>query len=313
MKRLFEQRGLTVMLVPDSGMGIRSYRLRPARAAWMLSIVAVVVVGSLAFLAGLLLSPPQSREWNALAGENQILRDRLAGLETDLDTYRERLLEANRMEEHMRLVAGLEPIDESVRLMGVGGPDFTAQDPLHSIDADLAVQVHETRDEVDSLLRQTELRRHSYLEILEHFEQQREQWAVVPSIAPVGEGRLSSGYGYRTDPFTKRRQMHRGVDFSARRGAPIVATADGKVIFAGKNANYGLTVKIDHGGGVITLYAHILDLKVKKGDRVTRGQEIARVGSTGRATAPHVHYEVRVDKRTVNPRRYMLNDDVVIN
>jgi murein DD-endopeptidase MepM/ murein hydrolase activator NlpD len=213
----------------------------------------------------------------------------------------------------MRLLAGLEPIDEGVRLMGIGGPDFTAQDPLYTLDAGLATDVGETRRTLDELLRQTELQRYSYLEVLENLEQQRDHWARIPSISPVAEGRITSGYGRRLDPFTKRRALHRGVDISARRGAPIVATADGKVIFAKKNYNYGLTVKIDHGNGIVTLYAHILDIKVKRGDRVKRGQEIARVGSTGRATAPHVHYEVRVDGRTANPRQYMLDEHFALN
>ncbi len=302
----------TLLWVPASGRRVRGLRLRrwPA-ATWLaLVLVTVAIAGALgARQAGLL----GFGEVKSLTEENELLRKRLARLAADAEELRSWLVESESLEERMRLTAGLEPIDEHVRLMGVGGPDFTAEDPLYTLDSGLAEEVAASERELDALLRQADLQRYSYLEILENLEQTREQLARVPSISPVAEGRITSAYGRRSDPFTERRAFHHGVDIAARRGAPIVATADGKVVIAGKNADYGLTVKIDHGNGVESLYAHILDLKVKKGDRVKRGQEIARVGSTGRATAPHVHYEVRVDRRARNPKHYMLDLDVVLN
>jgi murein DD-endopeptidase MepM/ murein hydrolase activator NlpD len=248
-----------------------------------------------------------------LARENSLLRERLASLEADLTTLEARVHEASLLEERMRLLADLDPIDAEVRMMGVGGPDFSARDPLHDLNVELAATVGDVRGTTDALLRQSELQRHSFIEILESLEQRQEHWSHVPSIRPVAEGRITSGFGRRVDPFTKRRAFHRGIDISARRGVPIVATADGRVVFAKKNGNFGLTVKIDHGNGVQTLYAHALDLKVKKGQRVKRGDVIARVGSSGKSTAPHLHYEVQVDKRAMNPRRFILDGVPIID
>ena len=107
--------------------------------------------------------------------------------------------------------------------------------------------------------------------------------------------------------------MHWGLDFSARRGAPIYATADGRVITAGWHRQFGRVIEINHGNGIVTKYAHNDKLKVKRGQRVERGQIIATVGRSGRATAPHVHYEVRVNGSPVNPWRYILSADAVVD
>jgi murein DD-endopeptidase MepM/ murein hydrolase activator NlpD len=303
---------MTIMLVPDTGNGVRTLRLH---RGWALaaSIVAVAIVGVITlaiYLGGVGLDAGGKGQ---LAEENALLRARLASLEGDVDRLAAHVHEANLLETRMRLLADLDPIDEEVRLMGVGGPDFSSRDPLYGLDGELAQSVTRVRNSTDALLRQSDLQRHSLLQVLESFEQRQDHWAHIPSIRPVDEGRITSGFGRRLDPFTRRRAFHRGLDYAARRGTPIVATADGTVTFAKKNGNFGMTVKIDHGNGIQTLYAHVLDTKVEKGDRVRRGQVIARVGSSGKSTAPHLHYEVHVDKRAVDPRRYVLDGEVVID
>ena len=131
-------------------------------------------------------------------------------------------------------------------------------------------------------------------------------WASIPSIHPLDDASLSSRYGYRRDPFTGRTKWHDGVDFSATTGTPIRAAADGRVIRSGWFGGYGKMVELDHGNGMTTLYAHTSRTAVKNGDRVRRGQVIGYVGRTGRANAPHLHYEVRVDGRNVNPQSHLV-------
>jgi murein DD-endopeptidase MepM/ murein hydrolase activator NlpD len=111
----------------------------------------------------------------------------------------------------------------------------------------------------------------------------------------------------RPDPFTGRSTMHRGLDMSAWTGTPVYATADGRVRKAGRGGYLGLIVEIDHGNGIVTRYGHNSRLLVKAGQRVRRGDVIAEVGSTGRSTSPHCHYEVHVDGRHLNPLRYILD------
>jgi len=133
---------------------------------------------------------------------------------------------------------------------------------------------------------------------------------VQPSIWPV-EGVLMGGFGQRTDPFSGEGAMHTGVDISAPTGTPVQATADGTVAFAGWYSGYGQLVVVDHGGGYETYYAHLSRFAVVEGQEVRRGDQVGAVGSTGRVTAPHLHYEVRIGGAPVNPHTYLARAGVV--
>ena len=135
----------------------------------------------------------------------------------------------------------------------------------------------------------------------------------VPSDKPVKTAAFTSGYGVRSDPFRGVAAMHAGIDLSGPRGTPIHATADGVVGTAAWNSGgYGNLVKIDHGRGIETRYGHLSAMSVRAGERVTRGQVIGRMGSTGRSTGNHLHYEVRIDGRAVNPIPFMKSADYVV-
>jgi murein DD-endopeptidase MepM/ murein hydrolase activator NlpD len=133
---------------------------------------------------------------------------------------------------------------------------------------------------------------------------------VQPSIWPV-EGRLMGGFGERTDPFSGEGAMHTGVDISAPTGTPVCATADGIVTLAAWSNGYGQLVVVDHGGGFETYYAHLSRFAVVEGQEVRRGEQVGAVGSTGRVTAPHLHYEVRIGGAPVNPHTYLARAGVV--
>lgn len=122
---------------------------------------------------------------------------------------------------------------------------------------------------------------------------------------PVRSGWMSSGFGYRTDPFTGKRAFHGGLDFVSPKGSDVLAIAAGVVTYSGRRANYGNLVEIDHGNGLVTRYAHNKENLVSIGDAVKKGEIIALVGSTGRSTAPHVHLEVLENGRVANPRKYV--------
>lgn len=126
-----------------------------------------------------------------------------------------------------------------------------------------------------------------------------------PSGRPITEGWLSSGFGKRTDPFTGRPAVHNGVDFAGKAGSPIVAVAAGVVTWAGPRSGYGNLVEINHGRGFVTRYAHNRKHEVKAGQSVKKGQQIAEMGSSGRSTGPHVHFEVLRNGKAVDPRRYL--------
>lgn len=133
----------------------------------------------------------------------------------------------------------------------------------------------------------------------------RLETAAVPSGNPVADGWISSGYGKRTDPFSGKHDFHKGLDFSGKKGATIYAVAKGVVTWSGKQKGFGNIVEIDHGYGYITRYAHNEENLVKVGDKVEKGQKIALMGSTGRSTGTHVHFEVEQNGKVINPKPYL--------
>jgi murein DD-endopeptidase MepM/ murein hydrolase activator NlpD len=136
---------------------------------------------------------------------------------------------------------------------------------------------------------------------------------AIPSEKPVKTAEFTSAFGVRSDPFRRASAMHAGIDLAGPVGTPIYATADGTISRSGWNSGgYGNLVEIDHGRGIVTRYGHLSKLLVNEGDRVTRGQVIGRMGSTGRSTGSHLHYEVRIDDRPVNPIPFMRSTDYLI-
>jgi murein DD-endopeptidase MepM/ murein hydrolase activator NlpD len=127
----------------------------------------------------------------------------------------------------------------------------------------------------------------------------------LPTRLPIVDSWYSSNFGYRIDPFTGQHAFHDGVDFPASAGTPIVAAASGKVVFADVHPEYGKLVEIDHGNGLVTRYAHASRVIVRPGDLVLAGQRIATVGSTGRSTGPHLHFEIRLKGVAQNPARFL--------
>ena len=132
------------------------------------------------------------------------------------------------------------------------------------------------------------------------------QAEVIPAGRPITRGWLSSYYGMRTDPFSGRRAHHSGIDFAGKMGSDVVTVAAGVVTYSGRRSGYGNLVEINHGKGYVTRYGHNSELLVEVGETVKKGQIIAKMGSSGRSTGPHVHFEVLVNGRAVDPKKYIL-------
>ena len=178
-----------------------------------------------------------------------------------------------------------------------GGPDtFDGAASLQS--GEIATLLEELESQIEDRSRQ--------LDVLEALlGNRRLSEEVRLEGRPIRGGWMSSGFGYRTDPFTGKRSFHGGLDFVSPKGSDVLAIAAGVVTYSGKRANYGNLIEIDHGDGVVTRYAHNKENLVSVGDAVKKGEVIGLVGSTGRSTAPHVHLEVIENGRLVNPRQYV--------
>ena len=129
----------------------------------------------------------------------------------------------------------------------------------------------------------------------------------LPQVLPARLEYISSGFGYRSDPFTHAGAFHPGLDFKGPMGAPIYAAARGVVSFAGQRSGYGNCIEVTHGPGLVTRYAHMSAFRAHQGEQVAAGQQIGAIGSTGRSTGPHLHFEVRINDHPVNPRPFLEN------
>jgi murein DD-endopeptidase MepM/ murein hydrolase activator NlpD len=179
-----------------------------------------------------------------------------------------------------------------------GGPDTSSYEEPAAIDA-LAEELAQVLSDLDD--------RERKLTLLEQLIMERHlgEQASAPSGWPVRSGYITSTYGFRRDPFHGRSTFHKGVDFAGARGAPVVAVAEGVVTFSGKQSGYGNLVEIRHKNGLVTRYGHCQARFVKEGDQIAKGQTIATLGSTGRSTGPHVHFEVMVGGKQVDPMQYI--------
>ncbi|WP_046756173.1 M23 family metallopeptidase [Kordia jejudonensis] len=200
-----------------------------------------------------------------------------------------------------RLYFEANPIPEEQRKAGFGG--VNRYEALYNYEnSDLIV---ETTKRLEILQKQLVVQSKSLDEIAKLAEDKEEFLASIPAIQPVNNEdltRMASGYGWRNDPFTKARKMHWGMDFTAPRGTPVYASGDGVVVRADNSASgFGKHIRIDHGYGYVSLYAHLSKYNVRKGKKVKRGDLIGFVGSTGRSQAPHLHYEIRKNGDKINP------------
>ncbi|MGQ0722083.1 MAG: peptidoglycan DD-metalloendopeptidase family protein, partial [Candidatus Eiseniibacteriota bacterium] len=305
LARLSRRYSIMVHTGPDSGL--RHFSVPAVLVPFAIGTVALGLAGGGAALLGWTSSRIDRTHYADLRDENQRLSQRIEDFRQAIGSFEAQMRETQALEEELRNLANLDPIPEDVRRLGVGGPR-----PLSELqdEASPYPQVRRAREALDRLSelnRQADFQHANFREIVAVLEGSQDELDRIPSVSPVEAGFYSSGYGTREDPFTGRPTFHKGLDFSAWNGTPVRSTADGRVIQAGRSGTLGLLVEIDHGNGIVTRYGHNSRLLVKVGQAVTRGTIIAEVGSTGRSTSPHCHYEVEVDGHCVNPWRYILD------
>lgn len=308
-----KRRHVTIIVVPHGSSKIRSYRLPVAWLASMAVIALVLLIFAFSMAGSSLNSMLGRNTLSRSPHERAALRSKLKTISGTVRELRDMLTKNTEFEKKARVLADLEPIDDDVRQMGVGGPESGVLETYRITDPVAAGDIKETEIELDELIRQTRLQTESLTEVVTKLEERKILWDHTPSICPVPGGFRSSGFGERIDPFTGSRSSHEGIDICAPVGTPILATADGTVIFASRHAGYGLTLGIDHGHGLTTWYAHLGEIKVNKGQLVKRNQVVASVGTSGRVTAPHVHYEVRTNLKPVDPDQYILPAGIVVD
>jgi murein DD-endopeptidase MepM/ murein hydrolase activator NlpD len=286
----------TIMVVSEQA-GCRQFSISRRGLAWAAASIVIVI-------AGLIFTSFQRIDLSALESVDQKEFDDLRKENEELKLANDRYLEASKeLERKIRVFdekatklarfVGVEPVEAT---SGIGGPDLLENELNRYLRYDLGL-LETKAGNLDE--------RFDSLETA--FRDQAELLDSTPSTIPA-RGWISSGYSYRIDPFTKQRTFHPGLDVSCPEGTPIYAPANGVISFKGYKGGFGNMLAINHGNGIKTRYAHLYKFNVSKGQRVSRGDLIGYVGSTGRSTAPHLHYEVHKDGKSVDPMKYIIRD-----
>ena len=302
----------TFLLVRDGHSTVKQYSLssRLLRILVGGGLVAALILIAYAVTIGI---DGYARLQSAqLDTRNTVLQDELQQFRTRVDHLESTLNHIAQNDARFRSIAGLESIDSEVLQAGVGGPGLVGPEAhsLWTIDPSISENLFEVSYDLNQLERRARLLSSSLEEATDSVLAHRDLLESTPSILPT-PGWLSSSYSEsRMHPIHNRPLPHPGVDISAPKGTSIYAAAKGRVIRAGWVVGYGLTIEIDHGFGYVTLYGHASELVASQNEEVQRGDVIARVGSTGIATSPHLHYEVRVQGIAQNPANFILPEYV---
>ncbi|MGI9626628.1 MAG: M23 family metallopeptidase [Longimicrobiales bacterium] len=302
----------TVLLMRGETDTVRQFSLstKLMRAAGVLGALTLLLLG---FTTAYLGFGGSARvQASLLAQENALLEAELEQVQTRLAEVDGALGALAERGERVRTLAGMAGIDDEVLEVGIGGPGLESPygGELWKLDPEASEAAYAVRYDLEVIERRMDLLSESMVEAADSMEAHRQLLEATPTILPTA-GLLSSRFSNsRFHPILHRFTAHEGVDVHATTGTPILAAAGGVVKSAGKRSGYGNAVIIEHGYGYTTLYGHASKLLVKAGQRVQRGDVIAQVGSTGLATAPHLHYEVHVRGRPVNPMDYVISGAV---
>jgi murein DD-endopeptidase MepM/ murein hydrolase activator NlpD len=287
----------TLIVVPHAKARFRKFQVSVRLTRW----VIWALCGLAAVLAGILTHytwiTVEVADLRHLRAENLALATKARAYEQNASQLQAKVLALQNIVTKLGMMAGMEQSLPDAGVGGVGGlssvettvPSLDIASSLRSLDAKVGTLAEKS----------------SRLETI--FQSQRQMLASTPSVWPV-RGYLSATFGNRIDPFTGQPDFHPGLDISTPRGTKILAPADGVVVFCGQKNGYGNAMVIDHGYGVVTRYGHLDGFEARPGQRVRRGDVIGFVGSTGRSTAPHLHYEVWVNDQARNPIQYILDE-----
>ncbi|MEO8189412.1 MAG: peptidoglycan DD-metalloendopeptidase family protein [Acidobacteriota bacterium] len=283
----------TIIFVPHARAKFRKLTVSTRLLGIAAAGAALVLLAAVSFGWAFLSSTRSDHQYLQVLADNARLKSTSAALHGRLEGLSRQLSEFEARTRRLSIVAGLA---ESGRT-GAGGPLAVNAFPI-ALDG---------RSEAATPLAERSASLGSRLNALERqFERRDALVSAMPTVAPV-HGLLNSGFGSRRDPITGQGAFHPGLDISTRRREPVLATASGTVIKSGWAGDYGNAVEIDHGNGFRTVYGHLDAMLVRQGQRVSRGERVGLVGSTGRSTGPHLHYEVRQGDRLLNPLEYILD------
>jgi len=271
-----------------------------------LYLVAFSLLSTIFFFCDYIQVRKKTFELNQLRQETQEQRSKIHFFSSKIEDLEKQLSKLKEFDKKIRIIANLEKGHETTSFMGMGGPSPSDVREKLKAEKDDKGLVQQMRTDIDRLKSEAMSREESLSDLEKLLQTKKEVLVHTPSIWPV-HGWVTSGFGFRTNPFTGLTQMHEGVDISNRVGTPVIAPADGIVSDTGRDYSHGNVVVISHGFGMTSRFNHLNKIFVRAGQKVKRGDKLAEIGMSGKTTGPHLHYEVRMSGIPVNPMRYVLN------
>jgi murein DD-endopeptidase MepM/ murein hydrolase activator NlpD len=301
-----------LILVSGKNSNVQEWKISKIKLSVIISFILVAVTLFGKFGMDLLIDFSHNSKIKRLERTNTVLQSRLTEVQSKIKDLTKQMDQIIAMDDNLRTVIGLEEVSSDIRDVGVGGSnyEYVQHDEISGFNEN--VKLSQQLTELSKLEREIKLELDSYNELLSTFNKKQDSLSHFPALKPVLHGVISSRFGMRRHPVFRVRRHHDGLDFSAKVGTPVVASADGVVKFARKFGGLGKTVMIDHLYGYETRYGHLNKIVVRVGQRIKRGEKIGEVGSSGISTAPHLHWEVRYKNKPLNPDTFYF-DDIILN
>jgi murein DD-endopeptidase MepM/ murein hydrolase activator NlpD len=296
----------TILFLPGGSRKVRKVKISHGVIPFLISIIVILSVCFAWLINDYKEIKIQIPELQNLRKENRIQKAQLVVLCKKINQINQKMAKLQEFDRKLRIMTNQNTSDDEYQFFGLGGSNINSLNPdyqLNEIHDQLIPRTHKSLENLETEIAVTS---RSQAELSKFLKEQKSILSCTPSIRPT-DGWLSSGFGYRISPFTNQREFHKGLDMATRIGSPIIAPADGLIVFASREGNFGNMITINHGYNLKTRYGHLSKFLVKKGQHVKRGQIIGEVGNTGRCTGPHLHYEVLLNGVPVNPMRYILN------
>ena len=306
----------TVMIFDPEKYGKSKTLLLSTRPFWLAGIAMVILLASTITATYFAYSFYQDAKLQQASVTldptgQAVFKAQFANYLQQLDELNNKMSQLDELEYKVRELVSYQDGSRVVKQVAVGGKEVDILRDYYAFSDRREQEFFDSLNETLDVMRvEINKREVSLAKLVDFLEEQRLVMLSTPTIWPT-KGWVSSKFGFRTSPFSGRRVFHEGLDIAASYGLPVRSTAKGIVVYAGDKAGYGKIVTIDHGYGYMTRYGHNSSLTVKVGDKVEKGDIIAKVGSTGRSTGPHVHYEVLVNGIPVNPQKFIIDDNSI--
>jgi murein DD-endopeptidase MepM/ murein hydrolase activator NlpD len=292
----------SVIIVPHSKTSFRTLTFSQKTMKILLAGAAAGALALVFILTDYFSMSFVRAKYKTLSRENAAQKEKITGYEASIQRLKTTIANYENFAKKLNVMMGFKSADVIKGEPGLGGGDSgeTGTEPAPDPQS-------VTFSAIQNLTQKAESVEKNLGSLVNLMESQEARLATTPTIWPT-QGWVSSPFGYRLDPFTGKRTLHRGIDIATNAGNPVVAPADGTVIEAAFDKFFGKTVILSHGGGVVTQYGHLDKYIVKPGQKLRRGDLLGYVGKTGKALGPHLHYEVRINDSSVNPYNYILEE-----